>query len=226
MLVNGVEINIKEICEGSKNNVDAIKKVRKLTGATLKDATDAVENGRESDISTLTQDLNFYNKLKELPGFDSWGTRKEIKYLRTMLYEDEEVFAIASGFMDGKTWLVACTNKRVIFVDCGLIYGVSHSEVLINKINAISFVNGLILGEIHIEDGASTRIIEKVQKYSTKPFVDAVHKAMGMFQNTKQTVIQQVNISAADEILKFKQLLDEGIITKEEFEQQKRKLLE
>lgn len=226
MLVNGVEINIKEICEGSKNNVDAIKKVRKLTGATLKDATDAVENGRESDISKLTQDSNFYNKLKELPGFDSWGTRKEIKYLRTMLYEDEEVLAIASGFMDGKTWLVACTSKRVIFVDCGLVYGVRHSEVLIDKINAISFVNGLILGEIHIEDGASTRIIEKVQKYSTKPFVDAVHKAMEMFQNTKQTVIQQVSVSTADEILKLKKLMDENIITKEEFEQQKRKLLE
>ncbi len=33
------------------------------------------------------------------------------------------------------------------------------------------------------------------------------------------------NVSTADEIMKFKQLLDDGIITKEEFEEQKRKLL-
>ena len=33
------------------------------------------------------------------------------------------------------------------------------------------------------------------------------------------------NMSTADEIMKFKKLLDNGIITKEEFEEQKRKLL-
>jgi hypothetical protein len=33
------------------------------------------------------------------------------------------------------------------------------------------------------------------------------------------------NMSTADEIMKFKKLLDDGIITKEEFEEQKRKLL-
>lgn len=226
MLVNGVEIDIIHIRENSKNNVEAIKKVRQLTGATLKDATDAVEKGRESSVSDLTLDSEFYNKLKQLPGFDSWGTRKEIKYLRTVLYGDEEVFSIASGIMDHKTWLITCTNKRIIFIDCGLLYGVRHSEVMIDKVNAVSFVNGLILGEIHIEDGASTRIIENVQKRSTKPFVDAVHKAMGLsHQNKQQIITQQTNVSVADEILKFKQLMDNGIITQEEFEQQKRRLL-
>lgn len=33
------------------------------------------------------------------------------------------------------------------------------------------------------------------------------------------------NMSAADEIMKFKKLLDNGIITREEFEEQKQKLL-
>lgn len=33
------------------------------------------------------------------------------------------------------------------------------------------------------------------------------------------------NISVADEILKFKKLLDDGIITKEEFESKKQELL-
>ncbi|MDR2293506.1 MAG: SHOCT domain-containing protein [Prevotellaceae bacterium] len=49
---------------------------------------------------------------------------------------------------------------------------------------------------------------------------------------TKQTETQEVqekntnNFSAADEIRKLKALMDEGIITKEEFEKQKAKLLE
>lgn len=141
-----------------------------------------------------------------------------------MLYTDESVFAIASGIMDGNTWLIACTNKRIIFIDSGMIYGVRHSEVMIDKVNAISFKNGMMLGEIHVQDGANTRVIKNVQKYSTKPFVDAVHKAMELSKESK-TIIQQQATSAADELLKFKQLLDMGAITQEEFEKQKAKLL-
>ena len=137
-----------------------------------------------------------------MPGFDSWGTKKEIRYLKNMLYEGEQVFAIASGIINGNTWLVACTSKRVIFVDCGMLYGVKHSEVMLDRINAVSFKNGLVLGEIHIEDGASTRIITSVSKTSTKPFVDAVHKAIEL--KKKNEYIPVSGISNADEIMKFR----------------------
>lgn len=43
-------------------------------------------------------------------------------------------------------------------------------------------------------------------------------------KNNNATVIQQ-QLSTADEIAKYKKLLDEGVITKEEFEAQKQKLL-
>lgn len=232
MLVNGIDIDVQKIKNESKNKNEAIRKVRELTGAALNDAINAVENNLESQVNVQTKYFiqknasknSFYNELKKLPGFDAFGTKKEIKYLQTMLKEDEEVFAIASGIMDNNTWLVACTRRRIIFIDCGMIYGVKHSEVMIDKVNAVSFKNGLMLGEIHIEDGASTRIVKNVQKYSTKPFVDAVHKAMDLSKKENSMVIHNTS-SNADELLKFKQLLDMGAITQEEFEEQKRKLL-
>lgn len=192
--------------------------------------------GKESNVQNEIREMkfqreiaksdenNFYEELRKLPGYDSWGTKKEIKHLKSILNNNESVLAIASGIMEGNTWLIACTSKRIIFIDCGMVYGVKHSEVLIDKVNAISFRNGLVLGEIHIEDGASTRIIKNVQKYSTKPFVDAVHKAMEM-KTSCGTFIQNIP-SIADELLKYKQLLDMGVITSEEFENQKKKLLE
>lgn len=168
---------------------------------------------------------NFYDDLKQLPGFDSWGTKKEIRYLKNIINNEEEIFAIASGIMENNTWLLSCTNKRILFIDCGMIYGVKHSEIMIDKVNAVSFKNGLMLGEIHIEDGASARIVKNVQKYSTQQFVDAVHKAMDLSKKENSVVIQNAS-SNEDELLKFKKLLDIGAITKEEFEEQKRKLLE
>lgn len=167
----------------------------------------------------------FYSQLSHLPGFDSWGTKKEIKYLRTMLLENEGILAIASGIMEGNTWLIACTTRRIIFVDCGMIYGVKHAEVLLDKVNAVSFKNGMVLGEIHIEDGANNRIITNVSKNSTKSFVEAVHEAIDMKRKSEQKQANNYSISKADEILKFKQLLDAGIITQEEFEMQKKRLL-
>ncbi len=43
--------------------------------------------------------------------------------------------------------------------------------------------------------------------------------------NTNSAVEQQNNLSVADEILKFKQLLDSGIISQEEFDAKKKQLL-
>lgn len=42
---------------------------------------------------------------------------------------------------------------------------------------------------------------------------------------TKQVIISQQPISVADELIKLKKLLDDGVLTKEEFESQKKKVL-
>ena len=62
-----------------------------------------------------------------------------------------------------------------------------------------------------------------MSKTSTKPFVDAVHKAIEL--KKKNEYIPVSGISNADEIMKFKNLYDSGVITKQEFERQKEKLL-
>ncbi len=181
----------------------------------------------QSDIKKLQEKKvvkkDFYEELKHLPGFFSFFTRKEIEHLRKMLNPNENVLAVTSGLMNGTTWLIACTSKRVVLIDRGLVYGTKHSEILISKINSISFETKLINGDIHVEDGSSPKIIKDVPAFSAKPFVDAVHKAIEM-QNISPTP-RPANMSIADELLKFKQLLDMGAITDKEFEEQKQKLL-
>lgn len=175
----------------------------------------------------ITKQMDYYTfarELKRLPGYDSFGTKKEIYYLWENLYNEEIVYAIASGIMDGNTWLIACTSRRIIFTDCGMIYGVKQLEISLEKINSISYKNGMLLGEIHIQDGASTKTILNVQKNSTRPFVDAVHKAIDT-QNNHNTIHLGNLFSIADELTKLKSLMDCGTITIEEFENQKKKLM-
>ena len=171
------------------------------------------------------EDQEFYDKVKTLPGFEVAGTRMEMHHLRTMLRDNEQVFAIASGIMDMSTWMIACTDQRVLFIDCGMLYGVKHTEIMIDKINAVSFENRLSYGDIRIQDASGTKEITTVSINSTKPFVDAVYKAMELQKQKDRVVIQNQATSAADELLKYKQLLDMGAITEEEFTKLKKNLI-
>ena len=159
------------------------------------------------------------------PGFSSSFVKKEVKYLYEALNPNEKVYGVTNGNMDGNTWIIACTDKRILFVDKGLLYGVRHAEILIDKITSITYKSGLVLGEINIQCGSETKSIKNVSKLSTAPFVDVVHKSMELFNNQKPIEIQNQPVSVADELLKFKSLLDAGLITESDFEKQKGKLL-
>lgn len=67
--------------------------------------------------------------------------------------------------------------------------------------------------------------IRTVPINSTKPFVDAVHKAMDQQKKNDRIVVPNQTVSTADEILKYKQLLDMGAITEEEFAKLKSDLI-
>ena len=76
----------------------------------------------------------------------------------------EQVLAFASGTMDGKTWLIVLTERRVIFLDRGLFYGLRQTVIPIAKINGITGETGMIFGKIAINDGAVVRKIKNVPK--------------------------------------------------------------
>ena len=95
-----------------------------------------------------------------------------------------------------------------------IIAGVQETHQNMGKLNAIALnvsrdPNALILRAFNKEvpkksEEINNYILEKIQKQKTS--------------NTN-------NISSADEIMKFKELLDQGIITQEEFEKKKKELL-
>lgn len=75
----------------------------------------------------------------------------------------------------------------------------------------------------NVEDCAKRieRLKKKLEKEGLKNFVEKKNKA----QNSAQSQEARTVSSGADEIRKYKQLMDEGIITKEQFEKKKTQLL-
>lgn len=173
--------------------------------------------------------IEIQNEINSLPyiNINEWLTTKEIDELPNILSKEESIKAITSGLTDGNTWLVVCTNKRVLMLDKGLLYGLKFIDIPLDRVNSITYTTGLMFGNIAITDGAVTRAIENVSKGTVSFFADTVNKQKEIYTQSKNTPVTQVvnTISTADEILKFKELLDIGVITQEEFEMKKKKLL-
>ena len=85
----------------------------------------------------------------------------------------------------------------------------------------LEFKKGL-LAQTHSENS----IFFRITVFNTK----AINEEAEDFKNSIEEMINKVGdntnpISSADELTKFKKLLDEGVITKEEFEKKKKQLL-
>lgn len=164
-------------------------------------------------------------RFKEVNVTDTFGTKKEMKELPMILKEDETIMYAASGFVDNNTWLITCTDKRLLFLDKGMVFGLKQVEIPIEKINSISYKKRLLLGEIIIYHGAAQMTIKNIQKEAVKPLADAINNEIEKHRSAANNTSIQPTVSAADELLKFKQLLDAEVITQEEFDAKKKELL-
>ena len=163
--------------------------------------------------------------LKSNSQWDTFGTKKEIKELPSILTDGETILGLTSGFLNGNTWLIVVTHKRVLFLDKGMIYGLKQVEILIEKINSIEFKTGLLFGEIYVWDGSSKMLIKQIQKAGVKPFAESINKAIDLYRNRNQSGNSSNVVNIADELKKLAELKNQGILSEAEFETQKKKLL-
>lgn len=160
---------------------------------------------------------------------DLFGTAKEVSHLPEILHDDENIKYLTSGLMDGTTWLVVCTQKRVLLLDHGFLFGFKQSEMNLENINSISFQTGLLFGAIEIWHGGARMLIENCDKKTVKPFTDAVNAAMQAIKKGQGSASQAPVTSSSDDVVsqleRLAALLEKGILSQEEFQAQKKKLL-
>ena len=166
-----------------------------------------------------------YNKIAEEMGDTQFFTKKELYYLPEVLMENEPVLAYTSGFMDGNTWLITLTDRRIIFLDKGLIYGLKQSIIDLDKVNAVSASTGLFFGEIIITDGATDRVIKNVWKKTVKAFTNKIQQALELRKLEYSGEILDQHHGPYEQLEKIAQLKEKGILTDEEFQMEKKRIL-
>jgi hypothetical protein len=166
-----------------------------------------------------------YKRIAKEIGDDQFFTKKELNYLPEMLRDGEQVLAFTSGLMDANTWLIALTDRRIIFLDKGMIYGLKKMAIDLDKVNAVSGSTGLIFGKISIADGGQERVITNVWKKTVKNFTNKVHDVIDARKQSNSQVLPQSESDPYEKLEKLASLKEKGIVSEEEFEQEKKRIL-
>ena len=55
--------------------------------------------------------------------------QKELDHVPHILQDGEQVLAFATGLMNNDTWLITLTDRRIIFLDKGMVYGLRQAVI-------------------------------------------------------------------------------------------------
>lgn len=154
-----------------------------------------------------------------------WG-RREIAELPAIIQEDEEIFGLVQGVYNGGQGILVATNKRLLFIDKGIVYGLKVEDFGLDKITSIQYESGLIFADIKIMASGNVAKIQNVEKSSGRIFSEKVRAKLNepKASTAPVTVVQQ-QVDVADQLGKLAELKNQGILTQEEFDAQKKKLL-
>lgn len=136
-----------------------------------------------SEQSSEEREQEIREQIREAMG-PGLSVRKEVRYLPDIMDDDEVVKGAARGVMKGDTWLVVCTDRRVVFVNKGLLWGLKQTEIGLDAISSVSHQTKITMASVEILGaGLSNVKIKNVEKESAVRFARAVQAARREFMS-------------------------------------------
>lgn len=159
--------------------------------------------------------------------------RKEIKELPAILWEDEEVERLITGTYQRGTGILVLTDRRLIFIDKGMIAGLKVEDFGIDRISSVESSTGLVMGSLTIYASGNKEEFSNVPKDALTGFATHLRARLGGAATAPvppQTPAPSLAsapapVSLADELGKLAALRDAGVLSEDEFETQKQRLL-
>lgn len=163
-------------------------------------------------------------------GFSQGTALKHFQLIADTLLPGEEAHIVFIGLHNFRSmtkhdqnFAYAITEKRIIMAQHRLFGGVVQT-VAIDQINDITSVTSLAFCIITV-DTIREKFNVAINKEDGQRLAKRLHDYLVEIKSAQQPQPVAAQTSAADEIAKFKGLLDEGIISQEEFDAKKKQLL-
>lgn len=145
--------------------------------------------------------------------------------LSELIPEEEELLYAFDGLVGKEFAAVTVTPKCVYIVHHAGLLGMTTASIPVSKITSVTAVAGKMMGLLKSVVIAESGLVHTIGNVAA-PAADQVIAAINHAQ-TMATAPTQASapVSQADELLKFKQLLDAGVLTQEEFDKKKAQIL-
>lgn len=198
----------------------------KLKNSSLEDINNLLQAKLDSDNQYKIRLDEIKHQIQELKLSDApnFLVRKEINELPAILASAEKVDNLAQGIYNNQQGILVSTDRRLIFIDKGL----SHLKVEdfpLDKISSIQYETGLVFGSITIHTSGNAAKIMNIGSASARSFAEFVRgKISQPKEATTTTIVSEPNV--LDQLEKLAKLKESGILSEEEFLEQKKKLLE
>lgn len=207
-----------------KNNGGTITKFKEMSTQQLQDLISSKKQASDNSNIRFNEIKNQIQNLK-LSNSSSFLGRRELSELPKILALDEILDNIAQGTYNNGQGILVSTNRRLLFIDKGMLYGLKVEDFPLDKITSIQYETGLLLGGIKIHTSGNIAKIENIEKNTARNFAEFVRNKLSQPKETiSNTIVSEPNV--LDQLEKLAKLKENGILTEEEFIEQKKKLLE
>ncbi len=178
------------------------------------------------DLSTNTMGSRLDEIKEELEKLDINPTifaRKEIRALPEILSANERIVYLIEGRnkITQHHIILVATDRRLIFVDKEFMYGLTVEDYSYSKISSIQYETAVMLASIDIQVSDDLVEIDGVGKYDAKLFCEKVRD----FMSGPKENFHKPEPSALDQLEQLGRLKECGILSEEEFNEQKKNLL-
>ncbi|MBB6370262.1 PH domain-containing protein [Chryseobacterium shigense] len=151
--------------------------------------------------------------------------RKEIRALPEVLSENERIVYLVEGRnkLTNHHIILVATERRLIFVDKEFMYGLKVEDFSYDKVSSIQYEKSLMLASIDIHISDNILEIDNVGKYYAELFCEKVRDFMAQPKENFQIKSEP---TVLDKLEQLGRLKESGILSEEEFTEQKRRLLD
>ena len=162
----------------------------------------------------------------------SFGSKREIKELPKVLWEDELPEQIVTGYYNDKSGLLVATDRRIIFLDKGLLGQLKVEDFWYDNISSMESTRGIVFGSITVYSSGNKAVIDKVPKNEVDDFVTAQRNKLATRNRRNASPVSPATPSSSppqsplDNLAKLNELYQQGVLTDEEYTKSKERILE
>ena len=170
-------------------------------------------------IEKLTLPANLKQQLIDADVFDIWFSDKDLAPLVKLLADSSEMIKYTATGINDQASLLVCTNQRLIVISkkrSDLIV----KTILLDRIKSVLLRHQIVYDEIILVVDNEQIDFNSINKISAAILADDLRTLSKLAQG-KGELDKQV-----EQIKKLKELVDQGILTEEEFQAKKKKILD